>query len=45
MKNVLKNIALAAIMTAFLVACAEEDVRPRNGTSNDKCQFTGKSCN
>lgn len=45
MKNVLKNIALVAIMTAFLAACAEEDVRPRNGTQSDKCQFTGKTCN
>jgi hypothetical protein len=44
MKNVLKKLALVAVMSAFLMACAEEEVRPRTGNSNDKCQF-GSNCN
>lgn len=44
MKNVLKKLALVAIVSGFLMACAEEEVRPRTGSTNDKCQFGG-SCN
>ena len=44
MKNVLKNIAFAAIVSAFLASCAEEDVKPRTGGIQDNCQFSNKGC-
>ncbi|MFZ9981477.1 MAG: hypothetical protein ACO3FI_05535 [Cyclobacteriaceae bacterium] len=44
MKNVLKKLALVTVVSAFLMACAEEEVRPQTGNSNDKCQFGG-NCN
>jgi hypothetical protein len=45
MKNVLKNIAFAALVSAFLISCAEEDVKPRTGGTQDNCQFSNKGCN
>ena len=45
MKNVLRSLAISAIVLATLAACTDENIRPRDNTTTDKCQFSGKGCN
>ena len=45
MKKVLRTLALSAIVLATLAACTDENIRPRDNTTSDKCQFTAKGCN
>ena len=45
MKKVLTSVVLAAVITAFLSSCSEENIRPRDQQTGDKCQFSGKNCN
>ena len=45
MKNVLRSLAISAIVLATLAACTDENIRPRDNVSTDKCQFSGKGCN
>lgn len=44
MKKVVSILALVSVLTAFLSSCSEENIKPRDGVSSDKCQFTAKGC-
>ena len=44
MKKVLLILSLVTVLTATLSSCSEENIKPRDGVSQDKCQFTAKGC-
>ena len=45
MKKLLQTLAFSALVLTTLAACTHENIRPRDTTTADKCQFGGKSCN
>jgi hypothetical protein len=44
MKKFLYTLCFAILATFAVSACADEDIRPQDGTTNDPCVFGGAGC-
>ena len=44
MKKLLYTIAFALVTSVAISACTDENIRPNDNTSADRCQFGGPNC-